>query len=1088
VTRLYRALLFLCLVSLPSMADPNSIRISLIQDPAASAPARHGFDKLKAALTARSIPYEEVSSLAAAKGQTLIVAGLPSNGGPAANRLQDLHITMPSRPESLLIRRTTWNGKPLLLLSGADPRGLMYSLLEVAERIGWVASPANPLSEVRDTVESPLVADRGVSIFTMQQAQFEDRLHDENYWARYFDTLAKDRFNRFQVLFAYEMGGYMCPAYPYFGDTPGFADVKVAGLSKETQQRNAADLHRLIRRAHDRGIQVSLGFWCHLYQTSSSNWQESKGVAGSTAPAEGIVTGLSLDNFVPYTRAALAQFLRSFPEVDLVQFLLNPESGLRTQDAEDFSKNVYEAMREAAPNIQYEIRAKGVSNDLIEEGQRMGLKIRVNTKYWAEEVGLPYHPTHIPELNQFERRHGYADMLRYPQEYPVHWTLWTSGTTRILLWGDPAYAKRFAGTLNLGGEGGFDIIEPLGTKMAGHPQLMKPFDLLAPQYRYYDYEFERYWHFFQVFGRLSYNPNTSSEEWDHEFEKRFGREAAPYVEQGLHRASEILPHIVAYCLSALRFSTTRGWPERQRQEDLDVYSQTEPSDTAQFESISDAANDIVHGGESARITPAETSRWFAETSKDVFRLAALAEQHAGAHPGKELVSTVVDLRILANLAAYHAHRIPAGLSLALFRQTHDLNALDDAISNEKLAIQSWEGIVNAAGDVYNSDLMMGLPEYDLSGSWKDELVKLKSGLAALEQERSAYRPEPARIVGKYDLGTGPVLPGFERFPVKGKTGNLERVSRNLLVLDVPDGRYQVRIGIRDEKKSHGPMWIELNGVAYSDLFTVPAGQTVEKTLETSSVDGKLKILFDRATSADWYASTMVVTRVDPVIAHVPVRRMSPGRDLVLKASVSGVASVSSVRVRYGDAHRGWASADFACGEQLCRAVIPAAKITNGMSYFIEASDASGRVATYPEEGRLHPISLQITTDDTPPLLHHTPVITAEALQPLRIVAHVDDASGVKWVRLRYRGMSQHQDFQTIEMLPTGRADEYEVTIPGEDVDAHFDLMYFFEVMDNAGNGKIYPDIAKETPYVIVRIAQTAARANGASASVPSEGK
>ena len=30
-------------------------------------------------------------------------------------------------------------------------------------------------------------------------------------------------------------------------------------------------------------------------------------------------------------------------------------------------------------------------------------------------------------------------------------------------------------------------------------------------------------------------------------------------------------------------------------------------------------------------------------------------------------------------------------------------------------------------------------------------------------------------------------------------------------------------------------------------------------------------------------------------------------------------------------------------------------------------------------------------------------------------------------------------------------------------------MYLIEVMDNKGNGKIYPDIEKETPYVVVKL-------------------
>ena len=97
------------------------------------------------------------------------------------------------------------------------------------------------------------------------------------------------------------------------------------------------------------------------------------------------------------------------------------------------------------------------------------------------------------------------------------------------------------------------------------------------------------------------------------------------------------------------------------------------------------------------------------------------------------------------------------------------------------------------------------------------------------------------------------------------------------------------------------------------------------------------------------------------------------------------------------------------------------------------------------------------------------------MHPLHITAQVEDPSGVKWVHLRYRGLSQHQDFQVLNMLPAGNGNEYEATVPGNDVDPQFDFMYFFEVMDNAGNGKIYPDIAKETPYIIAKVPRNSQR-------------
>ena len=57
----------------------------------------------------------------------------------------------------------------------------------------------------------------------------------------------------------------------------------------------------------------------------------------------------------------------------------------------------------------------------------------------------------------------------------------------------------------------------------------------------------------------------------------------------------------------------------------------------------------------------------------------------------------------------------------------------------------------------------------------------------------------------------------------------------------------------------------------------------------------------------------------------------------------------------------------------------------------------------------------------------------------------------------------------MRMLSTGKADEYEAVIPASQIDPQFDLMYFFEVMDIEGNGKIYPDLEKETPYIVVKV-------------------
>src|SRR5439155_11195757 len=176
--------------------------------------------------------------------------------GPSAVS-QEWKAPVPPGREALTIWRGRYQNKPALSLRGRDARGLMYAALDTADRVAW--SSADPFQYVRDTTEKPYLADRGISMYTMQRAYFESRLYDETHWKRYFDALAADRINSFVVIFGYENGGFMAPLYPFFFDVKEFPDVEIVGLAKAQQARNAAAFRTLITLAHERGNVVTAG-------------------------------------------------------------------------------------------------------------------------------------------------------------------------------------------------------------------------------------------------------------------------------------------------------------------------------------------------------------------------------------------------------------------------------------------------------------------------------------------------------------------------------------------------------------------------------------------------------------------------------------------------------------------------------------------------------------------------------------------------------------------------------------------------------------------------------------------------------------
>ncbi len=695
-------------------------------------PVRLAMATLERSLAKKGISFEKTANLKNVKSNRVFV--VESLETAATN-------TKFAKPESLSINKSSNDDNEIWTIKGSDARGLQYALMNIAERIDWAAAD-NPFGEIREMNESADVETRAISLYTMNRAYWESRFYNEDYWARYFDVLTKNRFNTVVVIFGYENAGFLAPSYPYFFDVDGYPDVKMRSITPQAQAKNLKALNRMIDMAHERGLDFKVGIWDHIYRGGV----QAGGLSNeelATFDTGHLVDGLNAENLPPYTKAALTKFMKEVPNLDGIQFRMHNESGLkRGAEMAQFWNEIFTMMKETSPNFKIDLRAKELPESIIKVAHDLGLNFTITTKYWMEQMGLPFHPTHINRENQLERRHGYADMLRYPKDYSIHWRMWNGGTNRLMLWGSPEYAKRFVASTHLYDGNGYEVNEPLATKMEAQPHDKPPFDILNKPYQYYEYEFERYWHFYQVFGRLGYNPEIDSQSWDAEFAQRFGARAGPKVKEALHKASWILPMIVGACAPYGKFPTTRGWAGKQRFGDLHQYAIAEGSDIQQFASFDTEAKLLIEGGETAKRLPSATSDWFKSTHDELDELIVAIEQTANTDENKELFSTITDLRILSKLALFHATRIPAAVNYRIYERTKDPHALDDAMADEKEAIAVWQQVVAAAADVYAPDLMFGMRErafggivHHLSGHWKEELGYLEKGLMELEEKR-----------------------------------------------------------------------------------------------------------------------------------------------------------------------------------------------------------------------------------------------------------------------------------------------------------------------------------------------------------------
>jgi hypothetical protein len=98
-----------------------------------------------------------------------------------------------------------------------------------------------------------------------------------------------------------------------------------------------------------------------------------------------------------------------------------------------------------------------------------------------------------------------------------------------------------------------------------------------------------------------------------------------------------------------------------------------------------------------------------------------------------------------------------------------------------------------------------------------------------------------------------------------------------------------------------------------------------------------------------------------------------------------------------------------------------------------------------------------------PEVQHTPPVTALAGRPLRLVVKLKPAGRARTVRLHYRLLNAQEKFRTLE-APAGEAS---FTIPAAEVSPRWDLLYYFELLDERGGGWFHPDPFERTPYFVV---------------------
>ena len=721
----------------------NRTKVYIIDRSSGTSPVMFGKNELISAIGAAGTAVESAKFWSGIEKDNLCIVMGESSARLIEMLLEENGVELQNRAEGIILQWCNTGTGKVLVVSGTDEKGLMYALLELADRVR--CRGIDSLFEVKNIQEYPDNKVRGVDRFVMGHRD-DEWFYSEDFWVSFMQRMAKNRFNRFTLITGFDTA-YMSPPYPFFVEVPGFPDVKVKDMAPGTREKNLDMLRFIGKVCKSYGIEFFFSTWQQL------PWTDNQKFLVENIP-------ITDEEFTRYCANGMREILLSCPEIDGLQLRVNLEAGIRsTENKSNTHERFWLAMIDAVASVErpvkLDLRAKGLTDEMLEYAVNTGLDIAVPTKYWCEHAALPYH---IPQLRTEEmrtienynsrRRYSYDNLLKKPHWYDVIYRLWNYGSTNLFLWGDPDYCRRFSDSCSLGGGIGFEINTMLALK-GGHEFI--PGDAwpihINPEVIDYNWEDERYWAYYLSFGRWGYNKNTNEEVWKREFDLRFGKEMSGCVEEAYRWASKVMPLITTAHFPV--HPSLHYWPELYAGAALfhennydpffrdNDYINSLPSDEALFYSIKQYVDDSESGELKGKYNPLQVRDWLKALADNIRKCLERIEECRECNnlgDNKELKATIVDFTMIADISEFHAWKIKAAYHLYLFRKKGCGEELKASCQAMTVARDFWAKLSRLGNEYYNHDLEFNAGTgTKRNGNWEDRLVKeIDKDIACLE--------------------------------------------------------------------------------------------------------------------------------------------------------------------------------------------------------------------------------------------------------------------------------------------------------------------------------------------------------------------
>jgi hypothetical protein len=627
--------------------------------------------------------------------ETLEDAHLSDTGGAAA--VFELRVDPALGAEAFSIQRD----ERYVQVTGGDGRGLVYGALELREHLLDGVS----IDQLPPIAARPALAFRGIKFNTPWDSyrpssaldQHYDTVRDLAFWERFLDMMVENRFNAVSL--------WTLHPFTYMIRPKNFPE---AGKWTPQQLAEWQNLyHGIFRLAKERGLDTYVVFWSIFV---SEEFSKAHGVAKQNFYPHYYVDGDTSAVTKRYLRESVAQMLEEYPDLDGIGVSHGEGMGGMTPlERQQFVDEVYiagalQAKRKQPVKLIHRVpfssgltSGPGVSAD-VEKLTRTAMEKlgdRLDGPIWVE---MKFNWSHGHSTPHLVKVHGGKLGTTYfepqPSNYRIVWQV-RNEDFFALRWGVPGFIRQ-----HIAENGRQDYV---GGYFVGSETYIPALDYFTASKRPVDwkYAFERQWLFYELWGRLLYDPATPDSVFEAEFTRRHGPKAAPLL-RAYALASSAQLRLASLYDSRWDFTLYgEGMLALQGEETHYIGVDAlidQPTLDPSYVSVADYVKTLRSGGTFAdeRITPPK----LADALERDSRAALALVKDIDVRPSTSLMYEVADVRAWSQLGLHLAAKLRGAVALQTFRAGGDAQDRRQAIAHLQQALAAWDELIRITRPIY----------------------------------------------------------------------------------------------------------------------------------------------------------------------------------------------------------------------------------------------------------------------------------------------------------------------------------------------------------------------------------------------------